>query len=61
MANIGAIFLTVLLASTLYPETTLAEPKSFLVGGQNGWTKGNNGSWFPIGTMLYAGDLLGEY
>ncbi|KAL4634042.1 hypothetical protein ACB092_04G168800 [Castanea dentata] len=59
MAKEGAIlFLTVLLASTLYTQTTLAERKSFLVGGLNGWTKENNGSWFLIGTKFYAGDSL---
>ncbi|KAM3703896.1 hypothetical protein ACB094_04G135600 [Castanea mollissima] len=54
-----AIFvLTFLLASTLYPETTLAETKSFLVGGLIGWTKEHNGSWFPNGTTFYEGDTL---
>nr|POE96198.1 basic blue protein [Quercus suber] len=55
----GAIlFLTFLLALTLYPETTSAETKSFLVGGLNGWTKESNGNWFPTGTIFYAGDSL---
>ena len=58
--EVAILFLTVLLVSTLYPETTLAETKSFLVGGSIGWAKENNGSWFPIGTIFYAGDSLGD-
>ena len=57
--EVAILFLTVLLVSTLYPETTLAETKSFLVGGSIGWAKENNGSWFPIGTItMVVGFLL---
>ena len=57
MDNEVAIFvLLFLLASILYPQTTLVETESFLVS----WTKENSGSWFPIGTIFYDGDSLGN-
>ena len=57
MDKAGAIlFLTVLLASTLYPETTLAKTKSISVD----WSKETHGRWFPIGTIFHAGDSIGD-
>lgn len=56
MGNATFVLPLLLLASILGPGTTLAETKSFLVS----WTKENNGSWFPIGKIFYAGDLLGD-
>ena len=57
MDKAGAIlFLTVLLASTLYPETTLAKAKSIRVY----WSEETHGRWFPIGTIFHAGDSIGD-
>ena len=58
--KVPILFFTVLLASTLYPETTLAKAKTFRVGGSIGWSKETHGSWFPIGTIFHAGDSLGD-
>ena len=48
-----AIF--VFLLASMWSQTTLAETESFVVD----WTKENNGSWFPIGTIFYYGDSVG--
>ena len=58
--GVAFLLLTLLLASTLYPQTTLAKTKSFRVGGSIGWSKETHGSWFPTGTIFYAGDSLGD-
>ena len=47
---------TVLLLASMLCQTILAEAESFLVV----WTKENNGSWFPTGTIFYYGDSVGN-
>ena len=61
MAKEAAFLFLTVLALRFYQETALAEAKTFAVGGVKGWTKENIGNWFPIGTIFYAGDKLGEY